>query len=113
MTSDMQTMRDSSMLFGINMPYIENLYEAYLTDRDSVSDEWRTYFDALQKEPHALLQEIAHSPIVHAFAALPFSGLHGEPKDADLVRKQVAQRPDRPCYVLGFTLRSWSPPVRR
>ena len=90
MTSDMQTMRDNSMLFGINMPYIENLYEAYLTDRDSVSDEWRTYFDALQKEPHALLQETAHSPIVHAFAALPFSGLHGEPKDADMVRKQVA-----------------------
>lgn len=90
MTLDMQTMRDSSMLFGINMPYIENLYEAYLTDRDSVSDEWRTYFDALQKEPHALLQETAHSPIVHAFAALPFSGLHGEPKGADLVRKQVA-----------------------
>ena len=90
MTSDMQTMRDSSMLFGINMPYIENLYEAYLTGRDSVSDEWRTYFDSLQKEPHALLQETAHSPIVHVYAALPFSGLHGEPKDADLVRKQVA-----------------------
>ena len=30
-------------------------------------------------------------------------------KKVYLVRKQVAQRPDRPCYVLGFTLRSWSP----
>ena len=41
-----------SYLFGGNAPYIEQFYEAYLDNPESVPDNWRTYFDALQNLPH-------------------------------------------------------------
>jgi 2-oxoglutarate dehydrogenase E1 component len=43
----------TSFLFGENVPYIEELYESYLGDADSVSREWRSYFEALQSVPAA------------------------------------------------------------
>ncbi|MDP1855832.1 MAG: 2-oxoglutarate dehydrogenase E1 component [Candidatus Nitrotoga sp.] len=90
MTSVMQTMLGDSMLFGANAPYIEGLYEAYLSAPDLVSDEWRAYFDNLQNMPSAVLQDLAHSPVVRAFAALPLTGVQGAIQDADMARKQVA-----------------------
>ena len=45
MTSDMHAMLGNSMLYGANMAYIENLYETYLAAPESVSDQWRVYFD--------------------------------------------------------------------
>ncbi|GJI87445.1 2-oxoglutarate dehydrogenase E1 component [Duganella hordei] len=41
----------TSFLFGENVPYIEELYESYLGDADSVSREWRSYFESLQLAP--------------------------------------------------------------
>jgi 2-oxoglutarate dehydrogenase E1 component len=41
----------TSFLFGENVPYIEELYESYLDDADSVSREWRSYFESLQLAP--------------------------------------------------------------
>jgi 2-oxoglutarate dehydrogenase E1 component len=86
----MQTMLSNSMLFGVNAPYIEGLYEVYLSVPDLVSDEWRAYFDALQNMPSAVLQDFPHSPVVRAFAALPLTGVQGAMLDADMARKQVA-----------------------
>ena len=40
-----------SYLFGSNAPYIEELYEAYLSDPDSVSPEWQGYFRELAALP--------------------------------------------------------------
>ena len=42
---------ESSQLFGSNAPFIEELYENYLDNPDSVSDEWRSYFDSMQNLP--------------------------------------------------------------
>lgn len=78
------------MLFGANTPYIESLYESYLTDPGSVSSEWRAYFDAMQSGSGTVSQDIAHSAVVRAFVALPFTDVQGETKNADMVRKQVA-----------------------
>ena len=47
----MQQMRSNSYLFGGNAPYVEEMYEAYLNDPGSVSESWRSYFDALQNVP--------------------------------------------------------------
>jgi len=66
----MQAMRDSSLLFGMNDMFVEGLYEDYLSDPASVSDAWRSYFDALQTTP-GTEYEVAHSPIRRAFAVLP------------------------------------------
>lgn len=61
----------STLLF--RNPHIEKLYEAYLVSRESVSDEWRTYFDALQDVPPVDSSDMA-PPMV-----LPVS----IPKDTD------------------------------
>ena len=37
----------SSALYGSNATFIEDLYDRYLHDPDSVGDTWRTYFDRL------------------------------------------------------------------
>ena len=86
----MQTMLGNSILFGVNAPYIEDQYEAYLADPALVSDGWRAYFDALQNMPSTVLQDFPHSPVVRAFAALPLTGVQSVDQDADMARKQVA-----------------------
>ncbi|MGC2167418.1 MAG: thiamine pyrophosphate-dependent enzyme, partial [Gallionella sp.] len=89
-TGYMQFMLGSSMLFGANAPYIDELYEQYLVDPDSVPIEWRNYFAALPPLPSGKV-ELAHSPIVKAFAAL--SKASASPMvgtESKLARKQVS-----------------------
>ncbi|MDD4930371.1 MAG: 2-oxoglutarate dehydrogenase E1 component [Gallionella sp.] len=80
-------MQDSSALSGTNAPFVEALYEQYLLDPVSVTDEWRGYFDSLPawQAPSA---EQPHSPIQRSFAARPHSMETGSP-DADYERRQV------------------------
>ncbi len=57
----------NSGLYGGNAPYIEDLYERYLQDRNSVSSEWQSYF----QEYEAFLEtEVPHGPIKQSFAEL-------------------------------------------
>ncbi|TFL08202.1 2-oxoglutarate dehydrogenase E1 component [Pusillimonas caeni] len=62
----------NSYLFGSNAPYVEELYESYLDNPGSVSEQWRNYFDQLQHQPATDGQEItrdqAHAPIIESFA---------------------------------------------
>ena len=50
MASVMKEFEASSQLYGSNAPYVEELYERYLADPDSVDATWRAAFDAWQKE---------------------------------------------------------------
>ena len=77
-----RAMQDSSLLF--TAPFVEDLYEQYLQNPASVSDEWRSYFDALPawEKPAA---EMPHAPIRRAFET-PASSMA---PDADHERKQV------------------------
>jgi 2-oxoglutarate dehydrogenase E1 component len=96
----MQLMQDSSLLFGTNAPFIEQLYEQYLLDSTAVPGAWRSYFDALPALPNGV-HDVAHSDIQRAFAALkkakPGSGISPQENSssadskigADLDRKQV------------------------
>ncbi len=87
--SFMQMMRVNSSLFGVNAPFIEDLYEQYLLNPGAVSIEWRSYFDTLQGVPGSTT-DVPHSPIQRAFAALPqTSAAHLVAPDADYERKQV------------------------
>ena len=43
----MKAWLESSHLAGANATYVEELYELYLSDPDSVSDEWRSVFEEL------------------------------------------------------------------
>ena len=60
----------NSYLFGSNAPFIEELYEAYLGDPGTVSAEWRAYFDELSKTAGAVAKDVAHTPVIEAFASL-------------------------------------------
>src|SRR5262245_25663212 len=68
----MKELLSSSYLFGGNAPFVEELYESYLNNPQSVSEEWREYFDRVQVLPsggdgHAG-RDVAHAPIVESFA---------------------------------------------
>jgi 2-oxoglutarate dehydrogenase E1 component len=85
----MQLMQDSSLLFGTNAPFVEELYEQYLLDPNAVPREWRNYFDALPPLANGAHEE-SHSRIQRAFAALPkVSASSAMAPDAELERKQV------------------------
>ncbi|BAL27351.1 2-oxoglutarate dehydrogenase E1 component [Azoarcus sp. KH32C] len=64
----------SSHLFGGNAPFVEEIYESYLEDRESVSAEWRGYFDALQAQAGAAVRDVAHGPVIAAFAEMAKRG---------------------------------------
>ena len=66
----LELMRDSSPLFGANAPFIEELYEQYLADPNSIAVTWRSYFDALPPLANGA-PDVAHNPIRRAFMALP------------------------------------------
>jgi 2-oxoglutarate dehydrogenase E1 component len=57
----------NSYLFGGNAAFIEDLYEKYLANPQSVAEEWRDYFDRMQNLPGALDKDVAHAPVVESF----------------------------------------------
>jgi 2-oxoglutarate dehydrogenase E1 component len=58
---------NNSYLFGGNAPFIEELYEKYLVNPQSVPEEWRDYFDRMQDLPGAIDKDVAHAPVVESF----------------------------------------------
>ena len=67
--SEMQQLWSTSHLSGGNASYVEELYELYLHDPNSVAEEWRSYFDKL---PHisGVGSDISHSTIREHFLSL-------------------------------------------
>ena len=92
----MQSYRGTSYLFGGNAPYVEELYEAYLSDPASVPENWRTYFDSVQHIPAAdgsAARDVAHAPIIASFAERAKQGpirVVNDSADSELGRKRVA-----------------------
>ncbi len=65
----MQQWLDSSHLSANSMVYVEQMYELYLDDATSVSDEWREIFDHLPKV-EGVSVETKHSEVRDLFAQL-------------------------------------------
>jgi 2-oxoglutarate dehydrogenase E1 component len=70
----MNNLFDSTMYFGGNAPFVEELYENYLNDPTAVPEEWREYFDRLAQMPGYVARDVAHAPVVAAFAELGKDG---------------------------------------
>lgn len=89
----MQSMYSHSYLFGGNAPFIEELYEQYLADANSVPNEWRDYFDKLAQAPGAAERDVPHMPIQESFIQLakkPAAGQRaGSGAEWDTMQKQV------------------------
>jgi len=88
MASLMETMQATSLLYGANAAFVEEVYEAYLANPATVTPEWRAYFDALPAGK--VVHDVAHSPIQRAFAALPKQAQNVAAADVSHERKQVA-----------------------
>jgi 2-oxoglutarate dehydrogenase E1 component len=58
---------NNSYLFGGNAPFIEELYEKYLVNPQSIPDQWRDYFDRMQDLPGSSDKDVAHAPVVESF----------------------------------------------
>jgi 2-oxoglutarate dehydrogenase E1 component len=67
MASVMRQFLDNSYLFGGNAPFIEDLYERYLVNPQSVPEEWREYFDRMQVLPGASAKDVARAPVEESF----------------------------------------------
>jgi len=82
----MRQFQDNSYLFGGNAPFVEELYESYLNNPQSVSDSWRAYFDQLQVLPGsggASVKDVAHAPVVESFVQRAKMNRFGKPAAAD------------------------------
>lgn len=72
--SVMQAWWNSSHMAGGNAAYVEELYEAYLDDPKSVSEEWRATFDKLPKVDGVSL-ETKHSVVREEFKKMAAMGI--------------------------------------
>ncbi|MDO9103944.1 MAG: 2-oxoglutarate dehydrogenase E1 component [Methylovulum sp.] len=82
MSELLKLFQDSSALYGSNASFIENLYERFLEDPESVETSWQKHFKSIQ---HNADFETAHSPIVERFAQL------------------AIKSPNRLAQIQGFT----------
>ena len=88
----MDEQRKFSYLFGSNAPYIEELYEAYLSDPQSVEPVWQQYFSNLIAQSGSTVRDVAHRPIQESFIELakhPRAHVSA-PVDEALLKKQIA-----------------------
>ncbi|HVO87736.1 MAG TPA: 2-oxoglutarate dehydrogenase E1 component, partial [Casimicrobiaceae bacterium] len=82
----MQELESTSTLFGSNAPFVEELYEQYLADPASVSEEWRAYFDQIRGEAH----DVSHANVIESFRELARNKrVAGAMVDETTMRKQV------------------------
>ncbi len=81
-----------SYLYGANAPYIEELYENYLRDRNSVDEYWKDYFDKVAALPGYVAKDIPQLPIQASFTNIstqPHGSAQGS-GDVHILQKQVA-----------------------
>jgi 2-oxoglutarate dehydrogenase E1 component len=67
MSALLELFRASTPLYGGNAAFIEDLYERYLQDPESVALAWRERFDALHREA---ANEVPHGPVRENFLRL-------------------------------------------
>lgn len=80
---------EDSKLFGANAAFIEMLYDQYLEDRTSISDQWRQYFDSLQPTETISIRDISHTPIIESLIQ---SAVQHQPKLPDTFPKQTERQ---------------------
>ena len=106
-----QNYGENTYLFAGNAPYVEELYEAYLDNPGSVSENWRSYFNSMQHVPAvdgSTRADIRHGPIITAFserARQPYRALWSY-ASAELEKKRIAAQQMTAAY--RFQGSSWA-----
>ncbi|MFL0809716.1 MAG: 2-oxoglutarate dehydrogenase E1 component [Agarilytica sp.] len=68
--NSMEFLWSTSHISGGNAAYVEEVYEAYLKDPNSVTQEWRDYFEKLPRVNGAVGNDVPHSEIIEYFELL-------------------------------------------
>ena len=106
-----QNYGENTYLFAGNAPYVEELYEAYLDNPGSVSENWRSYFNSMQHVPAvdgSTRGDVRHGPIITAFserARQPYRALWSY-ASAELEKKRIAAQQMTAAY--RFQGSSWA-----
>jgi 2-oxoglutarate dehydrogenase E1 component len=77
MSSVMKDFQDSSVLYGANAPFVEELYERYLEDPSAVPENWRGLFEQWQAGGKG--KDVAHGPVIAAFERRAREGAAAQP----------------------------------
>ncbi|MDG2141783.1 MAG: 2-oxoglutarate dehydrogenase E1 component [Gammaproteobacteria bacterium] len=91
----MQRMLKSGHLSGTNAAYVEELYELFLVDEESIPLEWRTFFGSLPSSNGADDKDVSHAEIRRDFEQLGRASRYRQVLSNDAVvnseheRKQV------------------------
>ncbi len=67
MSNLLKQFQDSSSFYGSNATYIEDLYDQYLEDPDSIEASWREKFDKIH---NGSARDIPHGPVISRFTQL-------------------------------------------
>ena len=94
MSAVLERQYESSPIHGSNAPYVEAIYESYLHDPGSVSEEWRRYFAGFGDTQ----RDVPHRPIIRAVRERPQQsvadaagiGWEGSPPSEQASEKQAA-----------------------
>src|SRR6266850_1211115 len=100
MANVMRQFLDNSYLYGANATFIEDLYEKYLVNPQSVAEEWREYFDRIQVLPGSAAKDVAHAPVVESFVQRAKAGQLGGPARTLPVEPVTPERPQVAALLL-------------
>ena len=64
MKPSLKALLETSHLYGGNATFIEELYDQYLENPNSVAEPWRDFFDRMQQEG---LRDRSHSSVIESF----------------------------------------------
>ncbi|MBS24753.1 MAG: 2-oxoglutarate dehydrogenase E1 component [Gammaproteobacteria bacterium] len=65
-----EIMWNTGHLSGSNAEYVEKLYESFLSEPDSIPQQWREFFDSLPAPNGSNAEEVSHAEIKKDFEAL-------------------------------------------
>ena len=89
MSKLLKLFQDSSSLYGSNAGFVENLYERFLEDPDSVEPSWQKEFSEIHNGADF---ETPHSPVVDRFAQLALKSQGRLAKLQDFTEESVKKQ---------------------
>jgi 2-oxoglutarate dehydrogenase E1 component len=111
--------QNTSILYGGNASYVEELYEQFLIDALTVPEQWRTYFESLRAQSgsgEGQPVDIAHTPIVEQFVQLARragrKALAVAAPDKETTRRQLAAQSLIASYRMVGARRADIEPLR-
>ncbi|MTI13501.1 2-oxoglutarate dehydrogenase E1 component [Sansalvadorimonas verongulae] len=84
----MQRMWQTAHISGGNAAYVEELYERYLRDPNTVPEQWRDYFAGLPQVAGATANDVPHSTVQENFVRLAQSRQRHKPVAASFVSSE-------------------------